>query len=233
MPCDVELNVTFKFSNVSYPIHPLDTSLSSLGKTDTLGNPVCVGAFQPIQPGAESSTYDMILGMAFRASLCSTYDSLTNRELAVRNAYMLINYGDFVDGASSKTADPYIQLLPLTADAAEKHSDFVQVRLMGVDSTSNFHLLPASVVPPDNNKSSSDNDESFADKIHPYLPYIIAGSALIGVAALIGIAMCIATSRRKRYRRLQDPAPGGLEYGQYAQYGQDAPFTQYQPNRRY
>ncbi|KIP04220.1 hypothetical protein PHLGIDRAFT_129664 [Phlebiopsis gigantea 11061_1 CR5-6] len=213
MPCDVELNVTFKFSNVSYPIHPLDTSLSSLGKTDALGNPVCVGAFQPIQPGAESSTYDMILGMAF-----------------LRNAYMLINYGDFVDGASSKTADPYIQLLPLTADAAEKHSDFVQVRLMGVDSTSNFHLLPVSVVPPDNNNSSSDNDESFADKIHPYLPYIIAGSALIGVAALIGTAMCIATSRRKRYRRLQDPAPGGLEYGQY---GQDAPFTQYQPNRRY
>ena len=69
LPCDVELNVTFKFANVSYPIHPLDTSLSSLGKTDALGNPVCVGAFQPIQAGAESSTYDMILGMAFRKLL--------------------------------------------------------------------------------------------------------------------------------------------------------------------
>ena len=74
---------------------------------------------------------------------------------------MLINYGDFVDGASSKTADPYIQLLPLTTDAAETHSDFVQVRLMGVDSTSNFHLLPASVVPPDNDNSSDDDDESY------------------------------------------------------------------------
>ena len=129
---------------------------------------------------------------------------------SVRNAYMLINYGDFVDGASSKTADPYIQLLPLTQDLAEAHSDFVQVRLMGVDSTANFHLLPASVLPP-NNDDNSNNDESFAEKVHPYLPYIIAGSVLLGVAALIGIAMCIATSRRKRYRRLHDPAPGGLE----------------------
>lgn len=68
MPCDVELNVTFKFANVSYPIHPLDTSLSSLDKTDQLGNAVCVGAFQPIQPGAVADTYDMILGMAFRMS---------------------------------------------------------------------------------------------------------------------------------------------------------------------
>ena len=65
MPCDVELNVTFKFANVSYPIHPLDASLSSLGKADKLGNPVCVGSFQPIQASAQSDTYDMILGMAF------------------------------------------------------------------------------------------------------------------------------------------------------------------------
>ena len=64
IPCDVELNVTFKFANVSYPIHPLDTSLD-LGRTDSAGNPVCIGAFQPIASNAQSSTYDMILGMAF------------------------------------------------------------------------------------------------------------------------------------------------------------------------
>lgn len=142
---------------------------------------------------------------------------------------MLVNYGDFVDGASSKVADPYIQLLPLTADLAEAHEDFVRTRLMGVDSTGDFHLLPASVLPP--NDSKQDDDNSFAEQIHPYLPYIIAGSVLLGVALLIGVAMCIASSRRKRYRRLHDPAPGGLEYGQY--YNQDAPFTRYEPARRY
>lgn len=228
LPCDVELNVTFKLGNVSYPIHPLDTSLSSLGKTDAMGNPVCVGSFQPILPGAEASTYDMILGMAF-----------------LRNAYMLINYGDFVDGSSSKTADPYIQLLPLTEDLAEAHSDFVRVRLMGVDNTGDFKLLPASVLPPNNDDNTDDDSgESFAEKVHPYLPYIIAGSAILGAALLIGIAMCIAQSRRKRYHRLPDPAPSGLEYGpyrgqtdpytqEYNPYDQDAPFMQYQPSRRY
>lgn len=144
---------------------------------------------------------------------------------------MLINYGDFVDGSSSKTADPYIQLLPLTADLAEAHSDFVEVRLMGVDNTGNFKLLPASVLPPDTNNSDNSDDDSFADKVHPYLPYIIAGSALLGVAALIGIAFCISKSRRKRYRRLHDPAPAGLEYGQYDHHNQ--PFMQYEPSRRY
>lgn len=64
LPCNVELNVTFKFANVSYPIHPLDTSLQ-VGQVDSVGNPICVGAFQPIPSSAVSSTFDMILGMAF------------------------------------------------------------------------------------------------------------------------------------------------------------------------
>lgn len=136
---------------------------------------------------------------------------------------MLIDFGDFVDGANSSTADPYIQLLPLTDDLAEAHSDFVKIRLQGVDNTGNFQLLPASVLPPVT--EPEDDEETLAEKIHPYLPYIIAGSTLLGVALLIGIAFCIASSRRKRYRRLQDPAPAGLH--------QDAPFTRYEPQRRY
>ena len=73
LPCDVELNVTFKFANISYPIHPLDTSLD-VGATDSLGNAVCIGAFQPTLPGAESSTFDGILGMAFCESMCLVCD---------------------------------------------------------------------------------------------------------------------------------------------------------------
>jgi len=206
LPCNVELNVTFKFSNISYHIHPLDTSLQ-VGPPDSSGNPTCLGSFQPIMPGAESSTFDMILGMAF-----------------LRNAYMLINFGDFVDGSSSKTANPYIQLLPLTQDLAEAHSDFVNVRLMGVDNTGNFKLLPASVVPPDDDNGPS-NKESFSDKIHPYIPWIIVGSVAIGVCIVIAIVLCVISSRRKRYRRLQEPAPQGLE--------QYEPFERYQPGRRY
>ncbi|KAI0341939.1 acid protease [Trametopsis cervina] len=207
LPCSAEVNVTFLFHNISFPIHPLDATLE-LNREDDLGSPLCVGTFQPSLPTASASTFDMILGMAF-----------------LRNAYILINFGDFVDGASSKTADPYIQLLPLTSDRAEAHSDFVNVRLMGIDDTGNYKLLPASVVPPDNSTGPADNDKSFAERIHPYLPYIIAGSAVLGLILILSIIYCIMGRRRERYHRLDAPAPRGLEHIE--------PFERYRPARRY
>lgn len=66
LPCDVELNVTFKFGGVSYPVNPLDTNLGSMNIKGPDGNEICVGSFQPITT-ASSSRFDMILGMAFRA----------------------------------------------------------------------------------------------------------------------------------------------------------------------
>ena len=148
---------------------------------------------------------------------------------SVRNAYMLVNFGDFVDGSTAKRGDPYIQLLPLTLDLAEAHSDFVNMRQMGVDSTGEFHLLPATVLPPDNSDSNNNDDEkeSFGDKIKPYIPYIIAGCAGAGLLVVVALAVCVARRRRARYRRLQDPAPAGMHMGQ------DAPFASYQPARRY
>ncbi|CAL1707657.1 unnamed protein product [Somion occarium] len=207
VPCNAELNVTFKFGNVSIPVHPLDTSSDDLGRTDPLGNQICLGGFQPIQDSAESDTYDIILGMTF-----------------LRNVYLLINFGDFVDGKDGKTNDPYIQLLSRT-DLAEAHTDFVVNRLDGVDDTDNFHLLPASVLPVVD--QDPDDNESLSEKIKPYLPYIIAGSAVLGLLLLIGIFFCIRSSRQKRYRRLHDPAPAGLHHSQ------EPPFASYQPARRY
>ncbi|EJD00446.1 uncharacterized protein FOMMEDRAFT_63163, partial [Fomitiporia mediterranea MF3/22] len=60
---------------------------------------------------------DGILGMAF-----------------LRNTYLLINFGDFIDGSNSSVADPYIQLLSMT-DPTAAHADFVSVRLGGVDKS--------------------------------------------------------------------------------------------------
>ncbi len=50
------------------------------------------------------------------------------------NVYLLIDYGDFVDG-TTKTDQPYVQLLPMT-DPAAAHADFVATRLSGKDTTS-------------------------------------------------------------------------------------------------
>jgi hypothetical protein len=41
--------------------------------------------------------------------------------------YLLVNYGDFVDGNTSTTAAPYVQLLS-TTDPASTHTDFLSVR---------------------------------------------------------------------------------------------------------
>ncbi|TBU56368.1 aspartic peptidase domain-containing protein [Dichomitus squalens] len=112
MPCNIELNVTFKFGGVSYPIHPLDTVMNDVtGPLDSNGVPSCVGAFQP---STSSTPYDILLGMTF-----------------LRNTYLLMNIGD----------QPYLQLLSLT-NPAQAHEEFVQQRLGGVDTTGSQQLLP-------------------------------------------------------------------------------------------
>lgn len=64
LPCDVELNITFTFAGVSYPVHPLDTVMDDLrGPLDSSGKPTCVGSFQPM---SSNQPYDIVLGMAFR-----------------------------------------------------------------------------------------------------------------------------------------------------------------------
>ncbi|KAI0706826.1 acid protease [Cerioporus squamosus] len=204
LPCETELNITFVFANVSYPIHPLDTVTSALqGPPDANGDPTCVGAFQPIV--AAHDGFDVILGMSF-----------------LRNAYMLINFGDFVEGSLAKVGDPYIQLLPLT-DPVEAHNDFVQIRMGGVDRSADLKLLPAV---PDNSDDNDDDSQPHEDTLKKYLPYIIAGSVTVGVIILILIIAASYRRSNKKYRRLHDPAPAGLPTT-------NAPFQGYQPTRRY
>ena len=43
IPCDIEINISFKFGGKDIPIHHLDTSLD-LNATDDSGSRVCLGA---------------------------------------------------------------------------------------------------------------------------------------------------------------------------------------------
>jgi hypothetical protein len=105
LPCTAELNVTFKFGGVSYPVHPLDTV--GLGLLATPPVKGCIGAFQPMTANL-TGVVDVILGMSF-----------------LRNVYMLNSFGAFARvGASA----PYTQLLSLNNDTAAMHSEFVKVR---------------------------------------------------------------------------------------------------------
>ncbi|KAH9949576.1 acid protease [Amylocystis lapponica] len=207
VPCNVELNVTFKFGGISFPVNPVDTSSDAFYVKDANGDSVCIGTFQPITSAA-SSDFDMILGMAF-----------------LRNAYLLVDFGDFVDGSSSKVGEPYIQLLS-TTNPATAHTNFVSQRLNGIDNTSSFHLGPAMPNMYNDDDATVSNSESLSEKIKPYLPYIIAGSAAVGVLLIIAVWYCISNSRRNAYRRLQDPAPIGIHH--------ELPPSRYQqPHRRY
>ncbi|KAK0243960.1 aspartic peptidase domain-containing protein [Armillaria nabsnona] len=120
LPCDEEVNITFKFSGNSYHVHPLDAtmdpSLINMELTDSTGRPYCVGSFQPFIFTPLFPTYDLILGMSF-----------------LRNVYAVFNHGDFVADGNDTTirGDPYVQFLS-TTDPAEAHSDFVAVRLDGL-----------------------------------------------------------------------------------------------------
>jgi hypothetical protein len=104
LPCNTELNVTFKFGGVSYPVHPLDTVTQSILTNKKLG---CAGAFQPITFDSDGNL-DMILGMGF-----------------LRNVYMLNSFGSFV---SPSAGAPYVQLLSLNNDTAAMHNEFVKIR---------------------------------------------------------------------------------------------------------
>ncbi|SRR5258707_5261202 len=54
--------------------------------------------------------------------------------LLVRNAYTLLNWGDFVDQTSAARGTPYIQMEPMTGQS-QAHKEFVAARLGGVDTT--------------------------------------------------------------------------------------------------
>ena len=149
------------------------------------------------------------------ACSCLTANMLLH---TVRNAYILIDFGDFVDGSSSKVGTPYIQLLPTTQPALA-HAEFVQTRLGGVDNTSSIQLLPAmnTTSSPDgddgDDDSDGDGDESWWDK---YKWYVIGGAAGLALLAALALSVCFVRRRRRAagtaaYKALRDPAsaPGG------------------------
>ncbi|KAF8443005.1 aspartic peptidase domain-containing protein [Boletus edulis BED1] len=115
LDCDQEINATFLFGGVEFPIHPLDLNLD-IGAEDDKGNPQCVGGFQGIsfdvaQANANTTVYDMILGMSF-----------------LRNAYMLVNFGNMLNTTTNpSTSTAYIQLLSIT-NATRAAQDFTNVR---------------------------------------------------------------------------------------------------------
>jgi hypothetical protein len=129
----------------------------------------------------------------------------------VRNAYLLVNYGDFVDGTTS-TAAPYIQLLSTTNDTTAAHQDFVKVRLGGKDTTA------------DKNK---DTGTSSATSSNIRRIAIIAGAAGLGLLALV-VGLCVCFSRRRGARKTTTGGVMGFGGQTYQPLHEPAPNAAYE-----
>lgn len=176
MSCTEEVNATFIFGGVSIPIHPLDLTMQDPSLSN---DSQCFGTFQPIADDA-TGDYDGILGMAY-----------------LRNAYLLVNFGDFVDGNTTAVAPGYTQLLAMT-DPATAHAEFVKVRQSGT-------------LPSTSGASGDVSASTVGNKVKMTAKKIamIVGIA-VGVILLVLLGCCCWCCKGRsggRYRQLNDPAP--------------------------
>jgi hypothetical protein len=118
-------------------------------------------------------SFDIILGMSF-----------------IRNVYALFNFGDFVAGSTDNRGDPYLQFLS-TTDPSEAHSDFVQVRLNGIDTTSTQTLksIPST--------SSGPTSSGW----RPPTTWLIIGAVGLGLALVVLLVSVLFCVRRRRNAR--------------------------------
>ncbi|CAK5270490.1 unnamed protein product [Mycena citricolor] len=217
VPCTHEVNITLKFGGVSFPVHPLDATVDPTifglkKKTTSAGVTACLGVFQPVSFNTGSDpSYDIIFGMAF-----------------LRNVYTLVNFGDFVDHATSK-AEPYIQFLS-TTNTTDAHLDFVNSRLGGVDTTNGTVLLAPASQP----TTSDSSGNSLVDSFNKHRTYYIIAASVLGGLVLLVVGAWIFQSRRTRsrgvYKQLNLPQQSGAGgVPPMYQYQQTQPYSSHPP----
>jgi len=183
VPCGQYLNVSFNFGGQNYPIHPLDLVDDNLGLTDSTGQRVCLGAYQPITSAFNIfGTFDMILGMSF-----------------LRNTYTLLDGGSSIHDSVDQV-DPYVQLASIINPITAKQ-DFINIRLGGNASALSdpkYTLLPA-------NESQhspllpGEKTKELEERVLSHLPYILLGSVII-LALISGCCIWRCCCRGKNRR---------------------------------
>ncbi|TDL16305.1 acid protease [Rickenella mellea] len=122
VPCNTNIELSFIFGGVEYPVHPIDTVLA---EDNGKGGITCVSGFYQ---GPHAANEDFVLGANF-----------------LRNTYALFNYGESAWGADPPFA-PYIQLMS-TTDAKTASSEFSslssqrQQAITGSASSSDGHSV--------------------------------------------------------------------------------------------
>jgi hypothetical protein len=134
----------------------------------------------------------------------------------VRNVYLLVNFGDFVDGSVNTTADPYVQLLSIT-DPTAAHADFVNVRLNGQHTNTTGAALHSRPPPRPIDVYNNNNSNGKTSKLAIIIVCSIGG-ALVLLAIIVVYCSRDRFAKRGRgglastyqsYRNLNAPAPAG------------------------
>lgn len=115
--------------------------------------------------------------------------------ISVRNAYMLLDFGDWI-GESSDQEHPYIQLASIV-NSQSAQQDFVNVRLGGNNtlSSSQWTLLPASEMQ-HSPISAEEKKKEYQEMILSRWPYIFVG-CLLFVLIVVGVIVWKCCCRRK------------------------------------
>jgi len=119
----------------------------------------------------------------------------------VSNVYLVLNYGDFIDGSTNNTANPYVQILP-TTNPASAHADFVATRLGGKDTTGAQHFSGSG-----SGSGSGNKSPGFFQKYRIPIFVVAAG---VGIAAFLGAVWFVTRRGKPTYRPLYDPAPAAM-----------------------
>lgn len=137
---------------------------------------------------------------------------------SVRNVYLLVNYGDFQIGTSTKAA-PFVQMLSTSNASSVLHQDFVTERLNGVDTTGSQTLLS-----PDTSGALSPTKSSSSSGINTKKILIYAGIGAGGLAVLLILGYCISSCcRRSKNSKSVSPSPWEGRAGRYQPLGDPAP----------
>jgi hypothetical protein len=138
----------------------------------------------------------------------------------VRNAYLLVNFGDFVDGSVNTTANPYVQLLSVT-DPTAAHADFVNVRLNGTNKNAPTQVdeaLRTKLRPTIDLSQPTSSSGSFKKEKIPIIIVLSIGGALVLIGLIAVYCSRDRFAKRGRgglantyqsYQRLSVPAPAG------------------------
>jgi hypothetical protein len=126
---------------------------------------------------------------------------------SVRNTYTLLDFGDWVDSTNDRSS-PFVQLLPVT-NVSAAHTDFVNVRLGGVDTTGDpqWDLLPVSQMK-HSPISAKEKEEMYQEMVLSRWPEIFVGCLAL-VSLLLGCCIwkcCCRNRCARRKRKLAETA---------------------------